>query len=184
MKTSQFLTTLRQHSGLPLIFRVQGDIVSPGYHLTEVKRVNYETMDCGAETHSWAETQFELWVPPMASVLPGRGHMPADKFMRIIEKVETKLPLNGEAVARIHASIEGQPAALHDIEGTRVHDGALWVDLTPDRTRCKAAERRSALLTGGLCCGDGAKSETPEPAAEAGCGCGGKGQPEKSACCA
>ena len=187
MNTSSFLQILREHGDLPLVFRAQGEIVSPGYHLTEVKRVSYETMDCGAMTHRWAETQFEIWVPPLADVTPGRGHMPAGKFLRIIDRVEKQLPLHGDVVARIHASFEGQPAALHDIEAVNVRDGRLWVELVPDRTRCKAAERRVADLTGG-CCGVGDK-QPAEPAAketDAGCGCGvpASTREEKAVCCA
>jgi hypothetical protein len=185
MKTSSFLTLLRQNADLPLVFRAQGDIVSPGYHLTEVKRVIYETMDCGAMTHNWAESQFEIWVPPLADVTPGRGHMPASKFLRIIDRVEAKLPLNGEAEARIHASFEGQPAALHEIKSVEVRDAQLWIELTPDRARCKAAERRVASLTG-ACCGVGSNEKSDEKADDKGCGCGspaGATAPA-AACCA
>lgn len=189
MNTSSFLTLLRQNTDLPLVFRAQGDIVSPGYHLTEVKRVTYETMDCGAMTHNWAESQFEIWVPPLADVTPGRGHMPASKFLRIIDRVEAKLPLNGEAEARIHASFEGQPAALHEIKSVEVRDAQLWIELTPDRARCKAAERRVASLTG-ACCGVGSNEKSDGKADDKGCGCGSPaGSPAgatapAAACCA
>ena len=180
MKTSSFLTALRSHASLPLVFRAGRDIVSAGYHLTEVKRTGYETMDCGAMTHRWAETQFEIWVPALEKALPGRGHMPAEKFLRIIDRVDAALPLDGRATARIHASFKGQPAALYDIEAVNAEDGKLWIELSPDRTRCKAAERRGASLT--ACCD--ASNDAPEKI-EAGttCGCG-TAQPEATACCA
>ncbi|MDP3166646.1 MAG: DUF6428 family protein, partial [Hydrogenophaga sp.] len=110
MKTSSFLTALRAQTGMPLVFRADRETVAPGYHLTEVKRVAYETMDCGAMTHRWAETQFELWVPAGAEGVAGRGHMPAGKFLRIVDRVTAELPLNEEATARVHASFGGQPA--------------------------------------------------------------------------
>lgn len=187
MNTASFLKILREHGDLPLVFRARGETVSPGYHLTEVKRVSYETMDCGAMTHRWAEIQFEIWVPPLAGITPGRGHMSAEKFLRIIDRVEKELPLPGDVVARIHASFEGQPAALHDIEAVNIRDGRLWVELVPDRTRCKAAERRVATLTGG-CCGVGAEppAEPSVKRTDAGCGCGVPAATagEKTVCCA
>lgn len=170
MKTSSFLTALRANSSLPLVFRAGGEIVTPGYHLTEVKRVAYETMDCGAMRHRWAESQFELWAPAAAQATAGRGHMPAEKFLKIIERVEAELPLESAATARIHASFAGQPAALYDVDAVNARDGSLWVELTPDRTRCKAAERRTEAAGGGCC---GASAEQPEekqPAAACGCG--------------
>lgn len=163
MKTSSLLTALRANAGLPLVFRAGSSALSSHYHLTEVKRVSYETMDCGAMTHRWNETQFELWVPPLVGGLPGRDHLPAGKFMSIIDRVEKELPLNGDAEARVHVSLGDHPAALYDIASLNESEGRLWVELTGDRTRCKAVERRVASLTGG-CCGTSDESAA-EPAA-------------------
>jgi len=183
MNTSSFLTALRAHASIPLLFRAGREIVSPGYHLTEVKRVAYETMDCGAMLHRWTETQFELWVPDADKRVAGRGHMPAEKFLRIVQRVEAELPLDGEAPARIYAAFGDEPAALYDVAGLVAKDDGLWVELTADRTRCKAAERRFAAGTGS-CCDGGAEGPRRETA-EAGCGCGTK-QADTSAvaCCA
>lgn len=182
MKTSSFLATLRLHPTLPLVFRAGGDVIPPGYHLTEVKRVAYETMDCGAMLHRWAETQFELWAPVMERVVSGGRRMAAEKFLGIVARVEAALPLDGDAVARIHASFKGQPAALYDVDAVSVHDGQLQVELSPDRTRCKALERRVAAVTGGCC---GAEAEDANTTGASACGCG---VPEKetagAGCCA
>lgn len=172
MKTTSFLTALRAHGNLPLVFRTGAEIVPSGYHLTEVKRVAYETMDCGAQRHRWVETQFEVWTPAASTGSDsGRGHMPAAKFLQIVDRVETELPLDREANARVLASFAGQPAALHEVDAVTARDGRLWVDLTPDRTRCKAAERRAAG-TGRGCCGDDAAAQVETPAEAASCGCG------------
>lgn len=194
MKTATFLQALRVHHALPVVFRHGGDTVPAGWHLTEAKRVIYETMDCGALTHRWAETQFEIWVPPLNSVNPLRGHMAADKFLRIIDHVEKELPLTGDAEARIHAVLGDGPPALWDIAAVAPSGGQLVVSLTPDRTRCKAAERRVAGLTGccsgddnqeGAACGTGAGSScsTATPKEESAC-CGtSTAKAEKASCC-
>ena len=182
MHTSSFLAALRANLNLPLVFRVGREIVNPGYHLTEVKRVSYETMDCGAMTHRWSESQFEIWVPALASREGGRGHMPAEKFMKIIDRVEAELPLNGEATARIHASFKGEPAALHEIESVNAQDGKLWIELSPDKTRCKAAERGVPSVIGGCCGADDGSGDEKESAS---CGCGTTQKEEANvACCA
>ena len=148
MKTSAFLATLRAHPVLPVVFRHGGDPVPSGYHLTEVKRVAYETMDCGAMLHRWSETQFELWTPPLNSLNPLRSHLPAGKILAIIDRVEKQLPLGGDADARIHTQLGDGAPALWDIESVAPTGGRLVVALTPDRTRCKAAERRVCNLLG------------------------------------
>lgn len=170
MQTSAFLAALRRHPELPVVFRAGAHAIAPDYHLTEVKRVAYVTMDCGAQTHRWSETHFELWVPPLSGVLPGRDHLPAGKILRIIDRVEQELPLVGDTPARIFASLGDHPAALHDIASVQESEGRLWVELTTDRTRCKAAERRLASLTGG-CCGS-APEETEATAQPAAVACG------------
>lgn len=185
MNTSAFLTALRAQPTLALAFRAGSRLINPGYHLTEVKRVAYETMDCGGQTHRWNESQFEIWVPPLAGALPARGHMPAAKFLAIVDRVERTLPLDGEAPARIHAALDGLPAALYDIAGVTATEGQLWIELTADRTRCKAAERRLAAATGG-CCGTG-EADAATAEAGAGCGCGNATPAESRAtavCCA
>lgn len=182
MNTSSFLSTLRENAEAPLVFRAGSEIVHPGYHLTEVKRVAYETMDCGGMMHRWAETHFEIWVPAVAQRETGRGHMAAAKFLKIIDRVEAELPLNGNTTARIHASFDGKPAALYDIESVKAHDGTLWIELRADRTRCKAAERRLASTTGGCCGSDVDAAEAKETTA---CGCGSPQKEETHvACCA
>jgi hypothetical protein len=181
MKTSSFLAELRRHSNLPAVFRAGGSAIAPHYHLTEVKRVNYETMDCGALAHRWSETQLELFEPSTAEA--GRTHMPARKFLQIIDRVERDLPLRPDAVVRIHAAFQGQPAALYDVATMTVVDGALSIELSPDRTRCKAAERRACLVGGG---GDvPARAETTTAQTSGGCGCASAtSAPAEAACCA
>ena len=186
MTTTSFLASLRLHADLPLVFRLGSArtlSLAPGYHLTEVKRVAYETMDCGAMTHRWSETQFELWVPPLVGALPGRAAMPAGKFLQIVDRVHGTLPLDGEAVVRVHAALGDHPAALYEIAAVTPLGGQLVVELTADRTRCKAAERRVGAVTGG-CCGLGTPPDAND-AETAGCGCGEKSPAgsEPVACC-
>jgi hypothetical protein len=181
MNTSSFLAALRANSALPLVFRAGQHVVPPGYHLTEAKRVFYETFDCGSMLHRWSESQFEIWAPAGEKIVPGRGHMPAEKFLGIIDRVQAELPLNGEATVRIHASFSGEPAALYGIDAINPRDGQLRIELSPDKTRCKAAERRTAVTD--ACCGT--TTDEPEKKKEAvGCGCGSTERAAATACCA
>lgn len=167
MKTSEFLEALCSRPELPLEFSTAAGSVPAGYHLTEVKRVAYETMDCGAVPHRRAETQFEVWTPPVVGALPGRVPMSAGKFLRIVDRVEKELPLDGDSQVRILAEIDGQPASLHSVGSVAVSKGRLEVRLETDRTRCKAAERRVGKLTGGCCVDDDAIAEPAATAAAA-----------------
>jgi hypothetical protein len=132
-------------------------------------------------SHRWSETQLELWTP--AAPDPERTHMLASKFLQIIDRVERELPLAQDAVIRIHAAFQGQPPALYEVESIAVADGALSIELSPDRTRCKAAERRAAELMRA-----GAADESVAMNATGGStGCGCASSPSNAtvaACCA
>ena len=106
--------------------------------------------------------------------------MSAEKFLKIVYRVDAELHLATEAEARIHAAFRDQPAALFAVEAVTPQDGQIWVELSPDRTRCKAAERRRAV-SDGACCG-----ATPSTAPEIeGC-CAAASGPAAAgaACCA
>lgn len=151
MTTSTFLAALRAHPGQPLVFQSDSGRVSAGYHLTEIKEVSFRTMDCGAMTHRWTENQFELWVPPSAE--DDRGHMAADKFLRIVDRVQREIPLEGDVEAKVYAAVGDLPAATYSVESVGRQPEGLVVSLRADAARCKARERRE-----GRSCGCGTSS--------------------------
>lgn len=180
MNTSTFLTLLRSHSQLPLVFRADADLIDPGYHLTEVKRVSFETMDCGGELHDWTEMQFELWVPGLTASDENRVPMVAAKFLKIVERVDAPLPLVPDAPVRIVAEFGKAPAAVYDVAHIRTSRGHLEVELTAPRTRCKAAERRAALASGDSFANDLVGVQETG----GGCGCSGsRADAAQVACC-
>lgn len=179
MKTSEFLSLLRRHAALPVRFALDGGYtVPPGYHLTEIKRISVESMDCGAQAHHWAETHFELWVPPGGAPAGRDDFMPARKFLAIVDRVEQTLPLEGGAEARIHFGSEAVPAALFRIDRVVAAAGGLFADLGREPTRCKALERQASAASSGACgCGGEGVAEG------AACGCAGP-RPAGATCCA
>lgn len=168
MTTSSFLAALRANASLPLVFSHGGTAIPSGYHLTEVKDVTYRTMDCGGMTHLWSETQFELWTPSGSSDADSRGHMAADKFLGIVERVEKEVQLGADADARVFARFATHPPALYAIESVSAGEYGLTVHLSADRTRCKASERREKVNgeATGSCCG----TASPTGATMACCG--------------
>lgn len=169
MKTSAFLALLHANRGRPLFFSLgRGRHVPAGYHLTEVKRVGFETMDCGAMTHAWKETHFELWSSPLPEICP--AFMAAEKFLNMVGRVGAQLPLDGDSEAKIYFGDRNAPAALYSVERVVIADGRLEVALTAEQTQCKAATRQLKGLVSNLtsccsvsgCCGSG--SGRPEAA--------------------
>ena len=84
MKTNKFITALRNSPDKQLQFvNESGDTVHSGYHLTEIKAANFDTVDCGSQVNHWHETILQLWVPADAD----DEYMSASKFLRIYDKV-------------------------------------------------------------------------------------------------
>lgn len=189
MKTAEFLSALNANRGLPLCFSLGGGRHVPaGYHLTEVKRVAFETVDCGAMTHAWKETHFELWASPLPEIRP--AFMEAGKFLAIVGRVEATLPLERDTEAKIYFGDRHNLAALYSVERIAVANGRLEVTLEADSTQCKAATRRlKGLVSAATSCCSGAPADsesagggccgsTPAKAGNSGSCCGGEGKPE------
>src|SRR5438093_10841341 len=124
MKTTEFISTLSAAPGNRLIFAdLDGRAVHGGYHLTELKAAQFETVDCGGQTNRWQETIVQLWVPPHAD----GDYMTAAKFLKIFEKVQGMIPLNLDTEVRIEYGDENffpstyqVPSVTHDRDTTRV----------------------------------------------------------------
>ena len=51
MKTQEFLNLMNEHQDKSLLFEYMPNrLVQPSYHITEVKHLNIESVDCGAKT--------------------------------------------------------------------------------------------------------------------------------------
>jgi len=65
MKTNEFLSLLKEHADKSLLFEYKsGHFVGANYHITEVKNISIESVDCGAGTDFWKETIIQLWESP------------------------------------------------------------------------------------------------------------------------
>lgn len=166
MKTSEFLDALRSRPELPLEFSTAAGSVPAGYHLTEVKRVAHDTVDCGSKAHSWTENHFELWAPADAG--PGRTAMRAGKFLSIVEKVRPTLSLDEGAEVRVFGSVGGGPDQLHTVTSIETGADSISVHLEPVSAQCKAAQSETSTA----CCTMAAGSKLAQM-----CGCEAKTVP-------
>src|ERR1700730_5006466 len=98
MKTKDFIKALRRSPDKALLFTNRdGDTIHPGYHLTELKAANYDTVDCGGQKNGWNETILQLWVPEDGD----HEYMLAGKFISIYDKVSRMGSMDQEAEPRI-----------------------------------------------------------------------------------
>ena len=138
MDTQTFLSSLKQRPDKPLVFDYGQEQVKPGYHVTEVMNVTFETVDCGGQTNFWRETIIQLQGP-------GRHDraelMDASKFLAIYDRVSAAISVHTEAEVRIEYGDAETPALHYHVDSVCETEGKLVVSLTPPGVTCKAKDR-------------------------------------------
>ncbi|MBP2833190.1 hypothetical protein J8281_13430 [Aquimarina sp. U1-2] len=139
MNTSEFITLLAEHQDKSLVFEyAPGMLVGTNYHITEVKHVTVEAVDCGAGTDSWRETVIQLWESP--TELGKADFMSSYKALAILKKVGTMKDYVMEAQVRIeYGNSQFHTAQLH-VTGFLVKENSLIIKLAVNPTDCKAKE--------------------------------------------
>ncbi|MDX1314815.1 MAG: DUF6428 family protein [Eudoraea sp.] len=162
MKTREFIELLEQHPGKSLLFEYRhGETVAPNYHITEIKNVSIDAVDCGAGSDFWKETVIQLWESPVEKET--RSYMSAYKAMSIINRVDKIKPLQKDAVIKFEYGNDSFHTAQLPVMGVEIGERQLRIKLVPDITDCKAksdcgipeeavAVSSSQCTPGGGCC--------------------------------
>lgn len=139
MKTSEFLSLLREHPNKSLVFEYQaGKTVGANYHITEVKNITVDSVDCGAGTDYWKETIIQLWESP--SEKDKREYMSAYKAMGILSKVDRIKPMVKDAEVKFEYSNAQFHTAQLYVNDHEAHGDTLLFHLGVEKTDCKAKE--------------------------------------------
>jgi hypothetical protein len=139
MKVTMFIDVLKENSGKELIFMYsQNGFVAPGYHLTEVKNVQFDTTDCGGKQNFWEETHLQLWENPEES--DKQSYMTTNKILSILEKVDGINPMKRSTEVKIEYGNEGFNTGIMPIDGFEISDSKVLVKLFEEGARCKASD--------------------------------------------
>lgn len=139
MPTQTLIGGLRAQSQLPLEFWLNGQpLVGPGYHVTEVKAVSIEAMDCGGKAATWRETVIQL-MDGSATDAAG-GFMSNRKFLAIYDRVTSKIPVRNEAEVRFEYGNTVTPTMQYHVTGTEARPERLIVHLRTPGVQCKAGD--------------------------------------------
>jgi hypothetical protein len=139
MKTQEFLEILKEHQGKSLLFEYAPNLlVGANYHITEVKHVTIDSVDCGAGVDAWKETIIQLWEDP--NELGKTEFMSAYKAMGILSKVGSMKPYITDAEVRIEYSNANFHAAQLYVHDYEIRNDNIIVKLASQPTDCKAKE--------------------------------------------
>jgi hypothetical protein len=139
MKTHEFISLLKAHQGKSLLFEyVPGQLVGANYHITEVKHLQIDSVDCGARTDSWNETIIQLWESP--SEIGKTEYMSAYKATGILNKVGGIKPYDPDSEVKIEYGNPLFHTAHLFINDFEIHGSNLLIKLAVTKTDCKAKE--------------------------------------------
>ena len=114
------------------------------YHITEVKNVTIDSVDCGGNSDSYKQTIVQLWVP--------KGEKPrkswtAQKALSIFNKVDQMTPINRETEVFFEFGNVEIRTSNFSVENIDRSGGKMNVQLYVQPTVCKPS-----LQNAGGCC--------------------------------
>lgn len=139
MKTSELFEILNDNKGKALLFQYAPNaLVGANYHITEVKHVRIDAVDCGAGVDSWNETIIQLWESPLE--LGKTNFMKVEKALSILEQVGKMKAYDPNAVVKIEYGNSVFHTAQLFIDVVKPRENQVMIKLAVAPTDCKAKE--------------------------------------------
>lgn len=139
MKTTEFTKTLQENPEKALFFEYQsGQYVRTDYHITEIKNVNFDTVDCGGIRNQWSEVHVQLW----ENEIPEPDHsVDTGKAIRIFDPANRVRETDPEAEIKFEYGNSVFPTAVLSVHHIKETGNAIIVQLVPGQTTCKAKDK-------------------------------------------
>ncbi|MGM5468992.1 DUF6428 family protein [Flavobacteriaceae bacterium LMO-SS05] len=137
MKTQDFFTLLEQHQDKALMFEyAPNQLVAANYHITEVKHLTIDSVDCGSQTDDWKETIIQLWESP--SEIGKKDYMSIYKALAILKKVGKMKAYTLDAEVKFEYSNATFHTAQLFVNDYDIDGQSLVIKLGVEKTDCKA----------------------------------------------
>ena len=139
MKTQEFLSLLESHKDKALLFEYAPEkFVGANYHITEVKHVKIDSVDCGSGTDAWNERIIQLWESPNEK--GKRDYMSTFKALGILKKVGQMKPYDMDAEIKFEYSNDTFHTAQLFLNDYSISEKQVILKLGVQQTDCKAKE--------------------------------------------
>ena len=158
MRTQELFKVLEDYQDKFLLFEYEpNSLVGANYHITEVKHISIDSVDCGARTDTWKETIIQLWESP--SEIGKTEYMSAYKALGILDKVGKMKPYDFDDEVKFEYS----NAIFHTyqlfVNNFEIQGNNLIIKLGVEKTDCKAKSTcgviekvKEVVLIDELCC--------------------------------
>ncbi len=130
---------------LPLVFATNAGEIGGGYHVTELKRAEINSIDCGGTLSAWVETNLQLLDGS------GRDHMKVGKFIAIAER--SLAAVDGLAEGQLAFEYSPENIGLHRYSAAEIRSlpDKVLLHLSEDRAACKPSLTRMANQPSACC---------------------------------
>ena len=137
MKTQNLFKILEDNQDKYLLFEYAPNLfVGANYHITEVKHVSVDSVDCGSQTDAWSETIIQLWESP--NELDKKEYMSTYKALGILKKVGKMKPYVLNAEIKFEYSNAKFHTAQLFVNDYEIQGNNLIIKLAVEKTDCKA----------------------------------------------
>lgn len=139
MKTQELFKLLEQNQDKALLFEyAPKQLVGANYHITEVKHLTIDSVDCGSQTDFWKETIIQLWESPKE--IGKTEYMSVYKALAILKKVGKMKPYSLDSEVKFEYSNALFHTAQLFVNDYEIIGQNLIVKLAIEKTDCKAKE--------------------------------------------
>lgn len=139
MTTQELFDLLQQHQDKALMFEyAPNQLVGANYHITEVKHITVDSVDCGSKIDSWKETVIQLWESP--NEIGKTEYMSVYKALSILKKVGKMKPYVLDAEVKFEYSNATFNTAQLFVDGYETNGANLILKLAIEKTNCKAKD--------------------------------------------
>lgn len=139
MNWNEFLTTINNHTSKNISFQWNENyVVRNGFHLTEIKLVQVNSVDCGGKMNAWREIVLQLWEPENTQA---QEVLTVQKFLQIVGTVEKLMPLDGHLPVKIEFGNKVHETRQVNLNDVQIDESELMFFTESHLPACKALER-------------------------------------------
>lgn len=152
MKTNEFLELLAQNPEKPLLFEYEtGQFIPEAYHITEIKNVSIESVDCGGKPHSEKQTVVQLW----HNGIEIGSYMEAKTAKKIFDIVGKVKPLTMDTEIYFEYGNKEVRTSNFKVQNVINQDDKITLKLFVEPTACKPIQLMNILEQANGSCGTG-----------------------------
>jgi hypothetical protein len=143
MITQEFFNLLNENQNKVLNFEYSKDqFVEANYHITEVKNVKIDSVDCGGVKNRWSETVLQLWVASEGDKAP---QLTTNKSLEIMNRVDAVDTINRDTELYFEYGNAQINVSNFQVVNIQIETDSITITFAGISTECKAATRAGSI---------------------------------------